>query len=190
MEYIAFGILGILGIVGFMFYRLYSSHNLMMALDERCKTAFSDIDSLLKHRHSLIPGLLETLKGYVGHEMGVLDKISQAQSDALNAANKEDKIHAEVLLGQSLNSVLSIAENYSQLKASSHFQHFRADLIDVENRITASRRFYNLTVAELNATIRQFPGSMVASKNGLGIRKAYELGVERMIMDEPVSIKF
>ncbi len=190
MDYVGYGILGLLGIVGFVLYRLYSSHNILMALDERCKTAFSDIDSLLKHRHSLIPGLLETLKGYVGHEMGVLDKVSQAQSDALNAANKEEKIHAEVLLSQSLNSVLSIAENYDQLKASSHFQHFRTDLLEVENRITASRRFYNLTVAELNSNIRQFPGSMVASKSGLEIRKAYELGAERMIMDEPVSIKF
>ena len=93
-------------------------------------------------------------------------------------------------LGNNLSNFLSIAEKLPELKASGHFQQFRNELVDVENRVTASRRFYNLTVAELNATVRQFPGSMLSRKAGVGTRKTFDLGVERILLDEAVDIKF
>lgn len=187
MEYIA---LGALGVAGFLGYNLYSTYNRLMALDERCKSAFADIDVLLKHRHTLIPGLIETVKGYVGHEQEMIKAILKAQVQAAEARNLDQRLDAEVQLGNNLSNFLAIAEKLPELKASGHFQQFRNELVDVENRVTASRRFYNLTVAELNATVRQFPGSMLSRKAGVGTRKTFDLGVERILLDEAVDIKF
>lgn len=187
MEYIALGALGVMGIMG---YGAYSVFNRLGALDERCKSAFADIDVLLKHRHTLIPGLVESVKGFVGQERDILTMIAQARTNALQAANPEELLMAEAELSDKLISMVTMAENYPELQSSSHFQQFRAELVDVENRVTASRRFYNLTVSEFNATRRQFPGNILAAKMGLPERQAFDLGMERMLMDEPVSIKF
>ena len=76
------------------------------------------------------------------------------------------------------------------LQASGHFRDLRTELSDAENRITAARRFYNLAVDEFNATLRQFPGNVIGAAGRLGRRKAYDLGIERVLLDEPVAIKF
>jgi len=187
MEYV---LMGILGAAGFSAYSLYSVYNRLMALDERCNTAFADIDVLMKHRHTLIPGLLETVKGYLGHEKQIFDALIDSRNRALEAQSNEVKLDAEAQLGQNIMSIVTAAENNPELKASQHFQHFRNELVDVENRVTASRRFYNVTVEEFNATARQFPGKQISSKMNIGTRQHFSLGTERMLMDEPVSIKF
>ncbi len=187
MEYILYGSAGILALFG---YTLYSVYNRLMALDERCNSAFSDIDVLLKHRHTLIPGLIETVKSYVGHEKGTLDSILNAQVEAVRAANIETRIQAEVQLGNNINSIFALAEKIPELEASQHYKSFRNELVDIENRVTASRRFYNTTVEELNSTVRQLPGSLVARAAKVQFRKPFDLGIERMLMEEPVTVKF
>jgi LemA protein len=168
----------------------WKSHNRLMALDARCDTAFSDIDVHLKHRHNLIPGLVETVRAYATHERDILLGITQARADALAATTPEMKLKAEKNLTQNITSLLAMADRFPDLKASAHFRELRQDLTDCENRITASRRFHNLTVEEYNVSLRQFPGSVVGNYRRLSSRRPFDLGIERMIFDEPVTVKF
>ena len=130
------------------------------------------------------------MKGFASHESGILLGITQARADALAAATPEMRIEAEKNITQNISALVSMAERYPELKASSHFNELRRELIDAENRITASRRFYNLAVGEYDATLRQFPGSFVARYKKLDRRLPFDLGIERVLLDEPVSLKF
>ena len=166
-----------------------SSYNRLVALDQRCETAFADIDAHLKHRQNLIPGLVETVRGFAVHEHDVLLGVIRARSEALQAATPEMRLEAEKNVTQEINALIGIAERYPDLKASSHFGELRAELVAAENRITASRRFYNLAVGEYDATLRQFPGALVARKMRMGRRLPFDLGFERVLIDEPLAIK-
>lgn len=177
------------GLVLFPVALAWSTHNRLMALDERCNTAFADVDVQLKHRHNLIPGLVEIVRGFAGHELTVLTEVTRARASALRASAPEMRLEAEAQVGLSLNSLLSVVERYPEIQASAHFRDLRVELSDAENRITAARRFYNLAVDEFNATLRQFPGNRIGHAVRLSRRKAFDLGVERMLLDEPVAIK-
>lgn len=166
------------------------SHNRLMALDERCNTAFADIDVLLKHRHSIIPGLVESVKAFVNHERELMLAVIQARAEAIKAMTPELKLKAERNVTQTVNALISACDRNPELKASEHFREFRADLKDVENRVTGSRRFYNLAVDEYNATVRQFPGSLIGGFARLGRRQHFDLGTERVLLDEAVAFKF
>ena len=168
----------------------WSSYNRLVALDERCDTAFADIDVQLKHRHNLIPGLIETVRGFAGHEHTILTEVTQARASALRASGPEMRLEAEAQVGQSLNTLLTVVERYPEIQASSHFRELRMELTDAENRITAARRFYNLAVDEFNATLRQFPGNLIGAAGRLGRRRPFDLGIERVLLDEPVAIRF
>jgi len=148
------------------------------------------VDVPLKHRHNLIPSLVETVRGFVGHEFAVLTEVTKARASALGATRPETRLEAETQVGQTISSLLTVVERYPDLQTSSHFRDLRVELTDAENRITASRRFYNLAVDEFNATLRQFPGNLIGSAVRLGRRKPFDLGVERILLDEPVSIRF
>jgi LemA protein len=164
----------------------WSTYNRLMALDERCNTAFADVDVQLKHRHNLIPGLVETVRGFVGHEHAVLTEVTKARASALRATGPETRLEAETQVGQSINFLLTVVERYPDLQASSHFRDLRVELADAENRITAA----NLAVDEFNATLRQFPGNVIGGRVRLGRRKPFDIGVERVLLDEPVAIRF
>src|SRR5215213_627326 len=103
------------------------THNRLMALDERCATAFADVDVQLKHRHNLIPGLVETVQGYAGHERDVLTQVTQARASALRATSPEMRLEAETQFGQSISSLLSVVERYPDLQASGHFRDLRTE---------------------------------------------------------------
>ena len=169
---------------------MMATSNRLMALDQRCDTAFADIDVHLKHRQNLIPGLVETVRGFATHERDILLGITEARAAALQAVAPEARLKAEKNLTQNINALIGMAERYPELRASSHFNALRDELIDAENRITASRRFYNLAVGEYDTTLRQFPGSYVARLRKLNVRMPFDLGIERVLVDEPVSIKF
>lgn len=179
-----------IGGIGLAVLLAWGSYNRLMALDERCNRAFADIDVQLKHRHNLIPGLIETVRGFAGHEMTILTEIATARANALQASGPEMRLKAETQVGQSLNSLLSIVERYPDIQASSHFRELRVELADAENRITAARRFFNLAVDEFNATLRQFPGNLVGGAVRLYRRNPFDLGIERVLLDEPVTVKF
>jgi LemA protein len=171
-------------------YVAFTTHNRLVALDQRCETAFGDVDVHLKHRHSLIPPLVETVRGFAKHESDILLGITQARTDALQATTPEMQLTAEKNLTQNINALIGMAERYPELKASGHFASLRQDLVDAENRITASRRFYNLGVEEYDTTLRQFPGSTIGRLFKMNMRTRFDLGIERVLIDEPLAFKF
>ena len=166
------------------------TYNRLVALDRRCETAFADIDVHLKHRQNLIPSLVETVRGFATHEHDILLGITNARAAALTAVAPDARLKAEKDLTQNINTLIGMAERYPELRASGHFTALRDELVDAENRITASRRFYNLAVGEYGATLRQFPGSLVARYRKLSPRMPFDLGIERVLIDEPIAIKF
>ena len=168
----------------------FTTHNRLVALDQRCDTAFGDIDVHLKHRHNLIPPLVETVRGFTKHESDILQGVTTARAQALQAASPEMRLSAEQNLTQNINALIGMAEHYPDLKASTHFSDLRRELIDVENRVTASRRFYNLAVEEYGITLRQFPGSTIGRMFRMNMRTRFDLGIERVLIDEPLAIKF
>lgn len=171
-------------------YIAYATHNRLVALDQRCETAFGDIDVHLKHRHNLITPLVETVRGFVKHESEILLGVTKARAEALQAATPELRLSAEKNLTQNINALIGMAEGYPDLKASTHFAELRRELVDAENRITASRRFYNLAVEEYATTLRQFPGSYIGRVFRMGARKPFDLGIERVLLDEPLAVRF
>lgn len=168
----------------------FTTHNRLIALDQRCDTAFGDIDVHLKHRHNLIPPLVETVRGFAKHENDILLGVTQARAEALQAASPDMRLSAEKKLTQNITALIGMAERYPELKASTHFSDLRRELVDAENRITASRRFYNLAVEEYDTTLRQFPGSTIGRLSKLNMRMPFDLGIERVLIDEPLAIKF
>jgi LemA protein len=186
MEWMIAGGIAVAGTFGL----IMMNHNRLVALDERCNTAFADIDVLLKHRHAVIPGLVEAVKGYVGHERDLLMAVITARTQAMKAVTPELKLRAEKNVTQTVNSLIAACDRLPDLRASEHFREFRGDLKEVEERVTASRRFYNLAVDEYNATLRQFPGSFVSRYARLARRQHFDIGAERALLDEAVAIKF
>ena len=168
----------------------FATHNRLVALDQRCETAFGDVDVHLKHRHNLIPPLVETVRGFAKHESDILLGVTEARAEALQAASPEMRLSAEQNLTQNINALIGMAEHYPELKASTHFSDLRRELVDAENRITASRRFYNLAVEEYDTTLRQFPGSTIGRLFKMNMRMRFDLGIERVLIDEPLAIKF
>jgi len=171
-------------------YIAFSTHNRLVALDQRCETAFGDIDVHLKHRHNLIPGLVETVRGFAKHENDILLGVTQARAEALQASSPDIRLRAEKNLTQNINALIGMADRYPELKASTHFSELRHELVDAENRVTASRRFYNLAVEEYATTLRQFPGSYIGRRSRMDVRLPFDLGIERVLIDEPLAIKF
>lgn len=190
MTWVLLGIGVPLALLALFAARAAGTYNRLMALDARCDTAFADIDVQLKHRANLIPGLVETVRGFAGHERAVIEAVVEANREALSAISTEGKAAAEVKLKQSVGVLLQSARGYPEIKASPHFRGLEAQLIDTENRLTASRRFYNLAIEEYNTTLRQWPGSMIAARRRLSTRQPYDIGIERVLLDEPVAISF
>lgn len=182
--------LTVAGLVAVIVYAAFSTYNRLVALDQRCDTAFADIDVHLKHRQNLIPGLVETVRGFASHENQLFLGIAEARARAFAANAPDARLKAEKDLTQNINALIGMAEQYPDLKTSGHFTALRDELVQSENRITASRRFYNLAVGEYDATLRQFPGSLVARYRKLNPRVPFDLGIERVLIDEPVAIKF
>lgn len=177
-----------LGVAALAALRGVGVYNRLQALDQRCDTAFADIDVQIKHRHNLIPQIVQTVKAFAGQEKGILDGVVAARGQALAARTQEEQFAAELSLGRQLTHLLTVVENYPQLQSSAHFSELRREISDVENKIAAARRFLNLAVDEYNATLRQFPGNVLARAFGMGRRRGYDLGVERILIDDPAPL--
>lgn len=179
----------VLGGAVWLFLKVRHQHELLGKLDERCEAAFGDIDALLAERHALIANLVETVKGFAGQEHKVLKDVIDARARAM-ASVGQAKLQAETQIGQSINSLFAITENYPELASSSHYSELRAELTRMEDRITASRRFYNLAVEELNAVRRAFPGNIIDKFATFGRHDKFTLGSSREALAEPVQISF
>jgi LemA protein len=167
----------------------WRNNNRLAALDNRCATALADVDAQLKHRHNLIPGFVETVRSYVDQESELLLAVIDANADAIRAVTQEARFEAEVQLGNTINSLLSSAQKYPELTSSSHFRELRQQLVEVENKVTAARRFANLAAEEYNTQLSSFPASLVARVQKRNARPAFDLGEERAAIDQPFAFK-
>jgi len=152
----------VLIIVGVVVAAAILIFNRLVQLRMRSKEAWSDIDVQLKRRYDLIPNLIETVKGYAAHEKEVFQKVTDARARALGATTVDEKAKAENALSQTLKSLFAVSENYPDLKASVNFLELQKELADTEDKIQASRRFYNANVRDLNIAIESFPSNIFA----------------------------
>ncbi|MEK7159509.1 MAG: LemA family protein [Patescibacteria group bacterium] len=166
---------------------LIAVYNGLIRQKNRVDEAFSDIDVQLKRRYDLIPNLVETVKGYMQHESGTLEKVVAARSAAMNAGGLEQKAQAENMLSSILKSLFALSENYPDLKASQNFLQLQDELSDTENKIQASRRFYNGNVRDFNTKIQVFPTNIINSMLNF---KAYEFFGADEKEREAVQVKF
>lgn len=185
-------ILIIIGVVVVLGLILAAMYNGLVKLNIRADEAWSDITVQLKRRYDLIPNLVNSVKGYATHEKSVFENVTKARSQAMNAQGVAETAQAENMFSDTLKSLFAVAENYPQLKANENFLHLQAELTDTEDKIMASRRFYNGVVRDFNTKRQVFPTSMLA--NMLGFRKDkefFELDDTAMAAaSESVSVKF
>lgn len=171
---------------------LIGAYNGLVALRNRCRQAFSDIDVQLKLRHDLIPNLVETVKGYAGHEKDTLDAVVKARNAAIGAPQgSAGQVAAEGALSGALGRLIALAEAYPDLKANTNFQHLQTELSDIENKIAAARRFFNNAVSEYNSRRESFPAVLFAGAMGFDAQIFFNLDEgERKAAAAPPSVKF
>lgn len=175
------------------------TYNHFVALVQRTKEAWADIDVQLKRRYDLIPNLVETVKGYAAHERETLDQVTAARANAtqvhVDPANiTPEQIAAmsgaEAALSQSLGKLLAIAEAYPDLKANQNFAQLQTELADTENKIQAARRFYNGNVRDLKIGLQSFPGNIIGGIFKFKEEAYFELDEKDAAAREPVKVSF
>ena len=178
----------VLIILGVLVLWFIVAYNGFVRLITRAKEAWADIDVQLKRRYDLIPNLIETVKGYATHESSAFENVTKARSAAMGAGNLADKGKAENMLTGALKSVFAISEAYPDLKANQNFLSLQAELSDTENKIQASRRFYNTNVRDLNIKTDSFPSNLIAKIFSFAKMEFFQL--EEEAAKEPVKVKF
>ena len=167
-------------------------YNALVRLNQQSDEAWSDITVQLKRRYDLIPNLVNTVKGYAAHESGVFEKVSEARANALSAQGPAATAKAEGDFQQTMKSLFAVAEAYPDLKASQNFQDLQAQLTDTEDKIQASRRFYNGVVRDFNSKRKTFPTNIFANLLGFKADKEFfELDdAQTAAVQNPVDVKF
>jgi LemA protein len=167
------------------------AYNGLVSLRQRCRQAFSDIDVQLKQRHDLVPNLVETVKGYAAHEKGTLEAVIKARNAAVSAQGPAAQAAAEGMLQGALRQLFALSEAYPDLKANQNFQQLQTELSDLENKIAASRRFFNNAAAEYNATRESFPAVLFAQSMGFSTQEFFNLDeAERKAVSAAPQVKF
>jgi len=164
------------------------AYNRLITFFNRAKEAWSDINVQLKRRYDLIPNLVETVKGYAGHERELFEKVTEARTRAMGAKTIQEHSEAENVLSSTLKTLFAVSENYPQLKASENFLELQRELRDTEDKIQAARRFYNGQVRDLNIKIEVFPAKIIASL--FSFKKMDFFEIEEAAAREPVKVSF
>jgi LemA protein len=182
----------ILGVIVAIIIYLFAVYNGLVTMRQRANQAFADIDVQLKQRHDLVPNLVETVKGYATHEKETFDAVVKARSAAMAAPPQSaEQAQAEAVLSGALGRLIAISEAYPDLKANQNFLKLQDDLGDVENKLSAARRFFNNAVGEYNAAIEAVPAVFFSKSLGFSPRTFFDLGEEkRNTLDEPPKVSF
>ena len=162
-------------------------YNGLVQSRNRVDEAWSDIEVQMKRRYDLIPNLVETVKGYAKHEESVFTRVTEARSAAMGAQTPAEHAQAENMLSQTLKSLFAVAEAYPQLQAAGNFLDLQQNLTDAEDKIQASRRFYNANVRDYNTKIQTVPSNLVANVFGFAKREFYDAPD---IVNEAPAVKF
>ncbi len=163
-------------------------YNKLVQLRVRSESAWADIDVQLKRRHDLIPNLVETVKGYAGHEQRTFEEVVRLRTQAQAASELADRAKAEGELTQALRGLFAVAENYPQLRASENFLALQQSLSEIEDALQNARRYYNAVVRDLNVAVQSFPSNLVAGMLGFEARSFFEL--ESASERQPAPVKF
>jgi len=185
--WILIGVIVVLGLIVGIFY--WATYNSLVTLGVRVDEAWSDITVQLKRRADLIPNLVETVKGYATHERAVFENVTAARAATLSAQGPAEAAQAENMMQSALKSIFAVAEAYPQLQASQNFLQLQAEIVDTEDKIQASRRFYNGGVRELNTKIKVFPNNLIAHRLGFTQREFFEVE-DAAAIAEPPRVQF
>ena len=166
------------------------SYNNLVSLVNQAREAWADIAVQLKRRYDLIPNLMETVKGYAKHESAVFENVTKARAQAMRAGTPAEHSATENMLTSALKTLFAVSEAYPDLKANQNFLQLQKELGDTEDKIQASRRFYNTSVMALNTAEQSFPGNIIASSFGFGPMDLFELGSDEQAAKQPVNVKF
>lgn len=176
-------------IVGLVLWAI-GVYNGLVSMRQRVNQAYADIDVQLRQRHDLVPNLVETVKGYAAHERGTLDEVIKARGAAVSAQGPAQQAAAENMLTGALRQLLAVSEAYPDLKANANFQQLQNELGDLENKIAASRRFFNNSVQEYNTGIQRFPAALFAASFGFTPKDFFDLGPDRQAELQAPQVKF
>ncbi len=168
---------------------IVATYNGLVTLRNRVEEAWSDITVQLKRRTDLIPNLVNSVKGYATHEKEVFEKVTEARSAIMDAKGVKDTAEAENMLEGALKSLFAVAEAYPDLKANQNFMQLQQELVDTEDKIQASRRFYNGGVRDLNTKIQTFPANIVAGMFNFQAKEFFEVE-DRASVENPAEVKF
>lgn len=184
MDPLLIGVVVVVAVAGFW---LLFTYNHLVSLRNRVREAWSQIDVQLKRRASLIPNLVETVKGYAKHEAQVFEKVSEARSALMGAKNPGAAAAADNMLTGALKSLFAIAEAYPKLEASENFKHLQEELSDTETKVAAARQFYNTNVLDLNNSLETVPSVWVGSMFGFKREQFFKATEEEK---KDVNVKF
>jgi LemA protein len=181
----------IVGLVALVVVFLWATYNGLVTSRVRVDEAWSDITVQLKRRADLIPNLVETVKGYATHEKQVFEDVTAARASVMSATSQGPAAtaKAENQFESTLKSLFAVAEAYPELRATENFQQLQAELVDTEDKIQASRRFYNGSVRDFNTKLAVFPANLVAGMFGFAAREFFEVE-DQAAVEKPVEVKF
>jgi LemA protein len=182
---------GIVLLIVFVGTYILATYNKFVMLKNRVKEALSDIEIQMKRRYDLIPNLVETIKGYVAHEKNTLEAVIKARNTAMQATGDIlTKAQAENALSGTLKSLFALSENYPDLKANQNFLELQGELTDTENKIQASRRFYNSNILAMNTKLEMFPSNLIGNTFGFTKQEFFKLDESEQEARKPVKVSF
>ena len=153
----------LLGVVVVLLLGAVTIYNKLVTNKNMVAEGWSGIDVQLKRRNDLIPNLIESVKGYMGHERGVLDQVTELRTKSQAAQGVADQAKVEGAMGAALANLFAVAENYPDLKASQNFMELQKSLADIEDQVQLARRYYNGAARNFNILIQSFPSNLMAS---------------------------
>ena len=168
----------ILGIIVVLILFFISTYNSLVRLRQKVKNSWSQIDVQLQRRFDLIPNLVETVKGYMAHEEGVLEKVTELRTSWAKAGSVAEKAELDNQLSGALKTIMAVSENYPDLKANQNFSELQQELQNTENKISFSRQFYNDSVTIYNTKLEMFPSNLVASMFGFKAEELFKVESE------------
>lgn len=181
-----------IGVAALVIIFAIAIYNSLIRSKVRVEEAWSDITVQLKRRYDLIPNLINTVKGYASHEKEVLQNVTEARANAMNAqGDPKQMAQAENVFQDTLKSLFAVSENYPDLKADQNFKALQDELVDTEDKIQAARRFYNGAARDLNIKIKTFPNILFAGPLGFHTREFFEVDeAEADAVAKPTEVKF
>lgn len=181
----------ILGVVLLLVLMCVGMYNSLIKLRNNRENAFANIDVQLKQRHDLIPQLVATVKGYAQHEKELLTRVTEARAAAMQATGINDKIQAENQLSSALSGLRVSLEAYPDLKSNQNFLQLQNEISDIENKLAATRRYFNTATRELNNKVQTFPSNILAGMFGFHKEPMFEVPTEeRASLEKAPEIGF